>query len=305
MWLQLQIFGFRALWSPYFMMFIIGLALIYYLITCPYRHKFGGGEKPSIKQQSFFYSALVLLYIVKGSPVDLLTHIMLTAHMIQMAIYYFVFPIFIIQGIPTWVWKKIVRRPVVKPVLQFLTKPLISIVLFCGLFSFYHIPFIFDFSKTSQISHTAISLVILIAAFIMWLPILEPLKEFEKMPPLVKMAYLLANGLLITPACALIIFAEHPLYDAYTASGAWIQAMSLCVPGDVLSGITSTISGPEMFSPLTILQDQQAGGIIMKIMQEIVLAILLGTVFFPWFNKGSYKVDPIPAGSTSESTTKA
>src|SRR5690625_56021 len=96
MWLDLQIFGFRALWSPYFFTYILLLALAYFLITGPLRHKFGGQEKPSIKQMTFFYSGLILLYIVKGSPIDLLSHIMLSAHMTQLAVYFLVFPIFII-----------------------------------------------------------------------------------------------------------------------------------------------------------------------------------------------------------------
>src|SRR5690625_5665172 len=86
MWLDIQIFGFRALWSPYFILFILALALAYYLMTGPYRHKFGGGEKVTNKQQTYFYTSLVLLYLVKGSPVDLLSHIMLSAHMAQLAI---------------------------------------------------------------------------------------------------------------------------------------------------------------------------------------------------------------------------
>lgn len=295
MWLELQIFGFRALWSPYFLTFVIGLAAIYYLITGPYRHKFGGTDKPTVKQQLFLYIGLLLLYIAKGAPIDLLSHIMLTAHMIQMAIYYFVFPIFIIIGTPAWIWKKIVHIPVLKPILKLLTQPLIAVILFSMLFSFYHIPAVFDFAKASQISHTSISLVILVAAFMMWLPVLSPVKEFDKMKPLVKLAYIVANGLLITPACALIIFADTPLFAAYSASGAWIQAMSLCVPGNVLDGIPSTITGPEMFSPLSTVEDQQLGGILMKIMQEIVLGILLASVFFPWFNRETSRIDPLPA----------
>lgn len=295
MWLELQIFGFRALWSPYFAIFVLGLALLYYLITGPYRHKFGSGEKPSAKQQYFFYSGLLLLYIVKGAPIDLMAHIMLTAHMIQMAIFYFVFPIFIIKGVPAWIWEKVANIPILKQVLAVLTKPLLSLILFCALFSFYHVPEVFDFAKSSQIAHSSISGVILFAAFIMWLPILEPVKEFKKMGPLIKLAYLVGNGALITPACALIIFAGAPIYEAYSASGAWIQSLSLCVPLDVLDGLASSISGPEMFSPLTLLEDQQAGGIIMKIMQEIVLGIMLASVFFPWFNQNSNKIDPLPA----------
>src|SRR5690625_2602327 len=108
MWLDLQIFGFRALWSPYFFTYILLIGLAYFLITGPYRSKFGKHEKTTTKQKLFFYSGLLLLYIVKGSPVDLLSHIMLSAHMTQLAIYFLVFPIFMIKGIPVWLWKKII-----------------------------------------------------------------------------------------------------------------------------------------------------------------------------------------------------
>ncbi|SDQ63705.1 putative membrane protein [Virgibacillus subterraneus] len=299
MWLELQIFGFRALWSPYFLLFVLGLALVYFLITGPYRQKFGGGDKPSKKQQSMFYIALFLLYVVKGSPVDLLTHIMLTTHMMQMAIYYLVFPILIIKGIPKWLWEKAVLSPVIKPGLSFLSKPLISILLFNTLFSLYHLPDIFNFAKSSQIAHSSISVTILIAAFIVWWPVLTPVKEFNRMPSLGKIFYIFANGVLITPACVLIIFADVPIYAAYSQDGAWMQALALCVPNDVLQGLTYAISGPEMFSPLTTLEDQQLGGIIMKISQEITYGVILARIFFGWFNRESLQIDPLPENEYS------
>lgn len=300
MWLELQIFGFRALWSPYFLFFILILALLYFLITGPYRHKFGNNESPNGKQQVFFYSALLLLYVVKGSPIDLLTHIMLTAHMTQMAIYYLIFPIFIIKGIPVWIWKKVVFTPVLKPIIRLLTKPLISLLLFNALFSFYHIPVVFDFSKSSLVAHTSISLVILFAAFLVWWPILAPVKELDKMAPLLKIGYIVANGALFTPACVLIIFANDPLFAAYSQGGAWMQAMALCVPGDVLNGLNIPMSGPELFSPLNALEDQRLGGIIMKLTQEFVYGLMLARVFYKWFNRESLKVDPLPPASVPE-----
>ncbi|MEW9676588.1 cytochrome c oxidase assembly factor CtaG [Lentibacillus sp. L22] len=295
MWLELQIFGFRALWSPYYMIFIVGLCLAYYLITIRFRHRFGVEEKPTGKQQIMFYVGMLLLYVVKGSPIDLLSHIMLTAHMAQLAIYFLVFPILMIKGIPVWIWNWFVHLPVIHPVLKLLTKPIISLLLFNTLFSLYHIPAVFDFSKESPVAHTVFGLIILVAAFIVWFPVLTPLKEFNKLSPILKIGYIFANGVLITPACVLIIFADAPLYAAYSESGAWMQALALCVPGDVMQGLTtSTITGPEMFSPMSTMEDQQLGGIIMKLMQEITYGIILGRVFFSWFTRESLKVDPLP-----------
>lgn len=299
MWLELQIFGMRALWSPYYLLFVLALALTYYLITGRYRHKFSRDEKPTGKQQFYFYLAMVFLYIIKGSPIDLVTHIMLTAHMVQMAIYYLIFPILIIKGIPAWMWRKFVSLPIIKPLVNLLTKPIISLLLFNTLFSLYHIPDVFDFAKSSPVVHAIVSTVILLAAFIVWWPLVTPLKEYDTLSPLLKIGYIFANGVLITPACVLIIFANEPLFATYSESGAWIQALSLCVPPDVLNGLSGSLTGPEMFSPMGTLEDQQLGGIIMKLMQEGTYGVLLARVFFSWFTRESLKVDPIPKPSSA------
>ncbi|MFD1018044.1 cytochrome c oxidase assembly factor CtaG [Thalassobacillus hwangdonensis] len=301
MWLELELFGFRALWSPYFFIFVLLLSALYFYITGPGRHRFTDAARPSAAQQLMFYLGMVLLYIIKGSPVDLLAHIMFTAHMTQMALYYLLFPILIIRGIPVWVWKKVVVAPVLRPIVKLLTRPLISLVLFNGLFSLYHIPTIFDYAKSSEMAHTIITTVILFLAFCMWWSIFTPIKEYDRLSPLVKIGFIFANGVLITPACGLIIFAGSPLYATYSEAGAWIQALSLCVPGDVLSGLSSTLSGPEFFTPIPLIEDQQLGGIIMKITQEIIFASVIAYIFFGWFNKERNVIDPLPADALHES----
>ncbi|MDL4841296.1 cytochrome c oxidase assembly factor CtaG [Aquibacillus rhizosphaerae] len=296
MWLDLQIFGFRGLWSPYYMIFIVGLGIAYYLITVTFRDKFTNEDTPpSNAQYVYFYVGLLLLYIVKGSPVDLVSHIMFTSHMVQMALYYLVFPILMIKGIPAWIWRKVFSLPVLRNMLYVLTKPLIALLLFNGLFSIYHIPSIFDFAKANELAHTVITTGILITAFLMWWPVFTPLKEMDKMSPLLKIGYIFANGVLITPACGLIIFSTHSLYTTYSDTGGWMQALALCVPSNVLSGLS--LSGPEMFSPIPIVEDQQLGGILMKITQEVVYGIVLARVFYGWFGKESHKVDPMPTES--------
>src|SRR5699024_1586791 len=80
MWLELQIFGFRALWSPYILGLLVLAGLVYYVITGPKRHLFGDVGKPSIKQQFLFYGGLALLYLIKGSPIDLMSHHAWCAH---------------------------------------------------------------------------------------------------------------------------------------------------------------------------------------------------------------------------------
>ncbi|QAS51129.1 cytochrome c oxidase assembly factor CtaG [Halobacillus litoralis] len=298
MWLELQIFGFRALWSPYYFLFVLILSALYFYFTGPGRKK--GTEHPSAFQQVMFYSGMLLLYLVKGSPVDLLGHIMFTAHMTQMALYYLLFPILVIKGIPTWIWEQVLEAKGLRPLFNLLTKPLISLLLFNGLFSIYHMPSIFDFSKSSDLAHTIITTVILFTAFFMWISVFPPLEKMDRLSPIMKIGFIFANGVLITPACGLIIFAGSPLYETYSESGAWMQAMSLCVPANVLNDLASSLSGPSYFTPMPLVEDQQLGGIIMKITQEIIFGAVIAYVFFSWFNRERDTIDPLPDQATSE-----
>ncbi len=294
MWLQLQIFGFRALWSPYFFLFILSLAIIYFLFSGPLKHKFIKISKLTMRQQLLFYSGLVILYLVKGAPIDLLSHIMLSAHMIQMAFLYFVVPVLLIRGLPTEWINKFIHLPVIKPIFKLFTSPLIALGLFNSLFALYHIPAIFDFAKSSQTAHATVTIILFVLAIFMWWPIITPLKKYDVLDPLLKIGYLVISIFIVAIACALIIFASEPLFSAYSSTGAWIQALSLCVPVDVLSGLGGQLSGAEMFSPLSTLHDQQFGGILMMSLQEIFYGIIISKIFFNWFSKKNLGVDPLP-----------
>src|SRR5699024_7680192 len=136
---------------------------------------------------------------------------------------------------------------------------------------------------------------------LMWWPLMSPIKRYDTLKPLLKMAYLVASAAIITIACALIIFASSPVYEAYTLEGPWIQAMSICVPSDVLDVIAVSISGPAVFSPLSILYDQQLGGLVMICMQVFIYAIIIATPFFSWFSKKNMEFDPLPSPDFSKS----
>src|SRR5699024_7717585 len=206
-------------------------------------------------------------------------------HMVQTATLYFIIPIFLIRGIPAVWWEKVIALPVLKPIIKFFTIPLISLAVFNSLFAMYHLPLIFDFTKANQVVHTSTTLVLFVTALFMWWPLITPIKRLDTLQPLVKMGYLLGSILMVSIACALIIFARDPLFDAYRSSSAWMQAMALCVPGDVLTGITDTLTGVEMFSPLSVQEDQQLGGIVMMLYQQVIYGFVLAWIFFGWFSK--------------------
>ncbi|MBM7621727.1 putative membrane protein [Bacillus tianshenii] len=277
---NLDMFGFQALWSPYLLITTIAIIALYIYITGSGRKHFKDSEAITNKQRTFFIVSLIMFYLVKGSPVDLLSHLMLSAHMTQMAVLYLVLPPLLLMGMPAWLLRKAINLPVVKPVFRFFTKPLIALIVFNAIFSIYHIPVIFDIVKVDMTLHTTYTAVMFVAAFIMWWPLVNPLPEEQRLSGIVKIGYIMGDGILLTPACALIIFADQPLYATYSEMTAWLAALELCVPAGTLAGLD--LGGPELFNALPLLEDQKLGGVIMKIIQEIMYGSILAYVFFQW-----------------------
>lgn len=279
--MPLSIFGFQALWSPYLIGFIVILTILYFLVTTVWRKSFKVSEPLKRNEALYFIFAMVLLYILKGSPIDLMSHIMFTYHMVQMAFLLLLVPMFLIKGVPWWVWKVIIEAPVVRSIFKVFTQPIVAAFVFALMFSLYHMPGIFDVIKLNETYHVIFSFLLFVAAFFMNWPLVSDVPGQRKMRHLSKLGYIIANAVLITPACALIIFNPNPMYATYTDGEAWLKAMELCVPSTTLQGLS--LSGPELFNNMSPLADQQLGGVLMKIIQEIIFGIVLFKVFFAWW----------------------
>lgn len=291
--MSIAIFGFRALWSPYYFSILVILSIGYFLFIKKFGPYITGNRELTKRQVIYFLSAILLLYIVKGSPIDLMSHIMFSVHMVQMAILYLLIPPLFIIAIPVWLWRWILKGKRIQWFYSFFQQPLVALLNFNIFFSFYHIPFVFDHVNTNMWLHTGYTLLLFTFAFFMWFPLVHQIPEKESLSGIQKVAYIFGSGILLTPACALIIFANQPLYLSFYNPKSWSDAISLCVSGSTLSGL----SGPEMFSGLSAIEDQQLGGVLMKIIQEIILGYMLGVIFFTWYrkeNNGKQEVDPIP-----------
>lgn len=292
--MPLSIFGFRALWSPYFMLTIIGLVVLYFLLTIVWRDRIKDTEPVTKKQINYFLASMVLLYIIKGSPVDLLGHILFSVHMTQMAVLLLVVAPLLVLGIPNWMWRKLFTIKIIDMIFRLFSKPIISLLTFSLLFSFYHYPMILDTVKLNLFLHAAFSITIFMSAIFLWWPLLNTLDEHPKVHGLKKIGYVILSAILITPACTLIIFADVPVYETYYSGEAWLQAMALCVPAGLLSNLAGLgVSGPEMFTNMDIVYDQQLGGILMKVTQEMIYIFVIGKIFFTWAKEERTNADEI------------
>jgi putative membrane protein len=296
--LGLQYFEFSELWSPVNMVITVIVALLYLAMIGPYRSRFVDSEPVPIKKIASFLTGLFVFYMANGGPIELLGHLMFSAHMTSMSLAYLVAPPLMLIGIQGWMIRPLFRIPGFKKVLTAITHPMITVIVFNIVFSFYHMPAIHDYVMTHFTIHALFYLVLAISAFMMWWPIVTPLPELYSMSELKKMAYIFANGVLITPACALIIFANTPIFATYSDPAAWATAMGYCVPTNAQVLLQNFDGGPAFFSLLDAQEDQQLGGVIMKVLQEITYGAALAYVFFTWYGRerlDDNELEPGPA----------
>ncbi len=281
--LTLDIFGFQALWSPYFLILLLLITCGYFLITIKFRSHFKNSEPLTIKQAVLFLTSIVLLYAIKGSPIDLIGHLMFYVHAITMVVLVLLIPPLFIMGIPPWLWRSFVNNSLINPLFRLFTKPIVALILFNGFFSLYHIPIVFDNVMQNGFFHAGYSILLFCVAICMWWSLLGPLPEYKPLSGIKKVAFIFISGILLTPSCALIIFSDTPLYATYSDPHVWGRVMSLCVGSSTFSNLD--LSGPELFSSMSLLHDQQLGGVVMKIIQEIIYSVVLAQVFFEWYRK--------------------
>ncbi|MFC5649379.1 cytochrome c oxidase assembly factor CtaG [Paenibacillus solisilvae] len=282
--LGLQYFSFEDLWSPWFFFFMAALVILYFYLAGPWREKHvPNAPRATAMQKSLFVSGVVLYYFVQGGPLELLGHLMFTFHMANMSISYLIVPPMILLGIPQFMWRMMFSGNAWKK-LSWAMHPILTLVLFNMLFSIYHVPGVHDYVMTHFVIHRIYYLVLLITSFMMWWQIACPVPEWNRLTDLRKMAYIFANGMLLTPACALIIFSSTSMYATYNDPQVWAQAMGYCVSGDP-SVMLAKFTGPSFFNLMEPAEDQQLGGIVMKLVQEVMYGAILAYVFYNWYKK--------------------
>jgi putative membrane protein len=252
--------SFFDLWNPEILLLTLLLVIFYFVVTGSLRSRFPNATPVTGKQKALFLMAMVVLYAAAGSPINYFGHHSLfSAHMLQMALLFYVLPPLLMLGVPSWLWAVIFRNKRISAVMRVCAQPLVAALVFNTLLSFYHVPFILDFAAQDHDWMNAIHAFLFLTAFCMWWPIVNPLPvQEEQLAGLRKIAYLFANGVLITPSCALIIFANEPLYQAY-------------------------LNAPQLIAGHDAFADQRLGGIIMKLVQEFVFSSILAYLFYHWY----------------------
>ena len=240
---------------------LLALALSYALAVGPLRARLAPGESfPRFKALAFA-AGIVLTYLTEGSPLhDLAERYLFSAHMVQhLLISYLCVPL-LLWATPAWIWRKLLLSRAVRPVARVLLNPLVAGGIFSLALSLWHLPVLYEAGLRNTSVHHAQHLVFMALALISWWPVMSPLPELPRLDYGLQILYLfMVSTVLQLPLFALVTFASAPFYGPYIEAPRIVFASALA--------------------------DQQAAGVVMKVLAMMIFSVPIVVIFFRWFQE--------------------
>jgi putative membrane protein len=216
-----------------------------------------GEEIISRRQVGFFCGALLLLWIAADYPVHEIGEQQLySIHMLQHLTFTFFVPPLLLMATPLWLVNLVITDgSFVDRWFRRLATPVVAGVLFNFVQAITHWEQVVELSVTNGSFHYLMHILVFSTALLMWVPVVGPVPDM-RMSPFGKCIYLFLMSVIPTIPAAWLTFAEKPVYDVYDKPGR-------------LWG-------------LSVVDDQQAAGMAMKIGAGFFLWTVIGTIFFRW-----------------------
>jgi putative membrane protein len=258
---------------------VIGLATLGALYTWRAHRGATGVEATSstLGQRISFVAGLVVIFLSLNGPLhDLSDYYLFSAHMVQHLLLTLVAPPLLLAGTPGWMLRPALKHRMIAGPARWLTRVTTAYLLFNVVLAAWHLPALYNTAMAYHPVHIAQHLMFMVAAVLMWWPLLSPLPE---LPRVAYPAQMLYSFLLMIPMSIVAIYitmADSSLYPAYAAA-------------------------PRMWG-LSPMEDQLIGGLIMWVPGSLFFIGVMSVVFFKWEQRGTddtagAQVDWNPAGS--------
>ena len=211
------------------------------------------------RQLVCFISGILIMFLSTDWPMhDIAEEYLYSVHMFQhMSLTYFMPPL-IVLATPEWFVRVLVGNGRAYRTLRFLIFPVRAGLLFNLGIVISHIPGVVNASVSNGPLHYFVHVILVLTSILMWMPVCGPLKEFQ-MAPMPKMIYLFLNSVVATIPAGWLTFAEGVVYKHYN--------------------IPTRVWG------VSVSNDQQIAGAIMKLGGSIFLWTIIVAMFFKHFVK--------------------
>ena len=248
---------------------LLTTAALYVLALGPLRARLGGSPAPPWRVVAFV-AGLLVTFLAEASPLhDLGEVYQFSAHMLQHVVLAYVVPPLLIVGTPPWLAARVLGLPGVRPVLRTLTRPLVALLMFSLAFSIWHVPSIYQAAFRSAALHHVEHVLFIGTALIMWWPLMGDVPFLARLGRAGSVGYLLVLPVGQFVVSALLSFSSVSAYPMYAAA--------------------------PRITALSPVEDQQLGGIVMKIAGFLAFGIPLAWIFLRWAAEESRPVRRPPA----------
>jgi putative membrane protein len=211
------------------------------------------------RQIACFVAGIALLWAASDWPIhDVGENNLYSVHMLQHMILAYFAPPLLLMATPEWFLRLLLGTGRFYAVFRWFTKPVVAAVIFNVGVMVIHIPALVNAAVTNGPLHYSLHVMTVLTALLMWMPVCGPLPEV-RLQPAGKMIYLFAQSIIPTVPAAWLTFADGVVYTSY----------------DHL---------PRVFG-LTVTDDQQIAGVLMKVGGSIFLWSIVTVLFFNRFMK--------------------
>jgi putative membrane protein len=220
-----------------------------------------GEQAPGGSRKLSFFAGLFLMFACLNGPLhDLSDDYLFSAHMVQHLLLTLVMPPMLIYGVTGWMLRPLLANRILGPIARKITRPAWCFVIFNLSIAVWHIPYFYNAAMANHNIHIVEHLIFMVSAVLMWWPLTSPLPELPRLPYPGQLLYTFLLSLPMSVVAVYITLADHILYPAYS-------------------------SAPRIF-PLSPMDDQMLGGLIMWIPGTMIFTIILSVVFYKWSARG-------------------
>jgi putative membrane protein len=218
-------------------------------------------QSPTDAQKIYFTCGLLLMFATLNGPIhDLSDDYLFSAHMVQHLLLTLAIPPLLLAGTPGWMLRPVLSRRGIRPLAMFFTRAKTAFVVFNLTIAFWHLPMFYNAAMAHHSLHILEHLMFMAAAVLMWWPLLSQLPEFPRLAYPGQMLYSFLMSIPMSIVAVYIAMADHVLYPAYNAA-------------------------PRVL-PLSPLEDQLLGALIMWIPGGLIFIIIMTVIFFKWNARG-------------------
>ncbi|MDQ6689667.1 MAG: cytochrome c oxidase assembly protein [Gemmatimonadota bacterium] len=218
-------------------------------------------RQPSAAQKIYFLSGLLLMFASLNGPIhDLSDDYLFSAHMVQHLLLTLAIPPLLLAGVPGYMLGGPLSHKFIRPAARFFTRAPIAFVAFNLTIAVWHLPPFYNAAMANHSIHILEHLTFMGAAVLMWWPLLSQVPELPRLAYPGQMLYSFLMSIPMSIVAVYIAMADHVLYPAYAAA-------------------------PRVL-PLSPLEDQLLGALIMWIPGGIIFYIIMTVVFFKWNARG-------------------